>query len=70
MPRSSTPQYGRPKGSTVHRIAMYFVGVAIGLILVGLLMQMRQIMVPPVETTPQTPGATPAPGTPAADPGP
>ncbi|MFG0244176.1 MAG: hypothetical protein ACF8R9_15445 [Phycisphaerales bacterium JB054] len=70
MPRSSTPQYGRPKGSTVHRIAMYFAGVAIGLILVGLLTQMRQIMVPPAETTPQPAETAPAPGTPASDPGP
>lgn len=70
MPRSSIPQYGRPKGSTIHRFAMYFVGVAIGLILVGLLMQMRQVMVPPPEATPQATGATPAPEATGVDPGP
>ncbi|MFG0258821.1 MAG: hypothetical protein ACF8LK_00600 [Phycisphaerales bacterium JB041] len=65
MPRSSFPQQGRPKGSTIHRIAMYCAGVAIGLILVGLLKQMRQVMVPPPEAPTQATGAESAP----ADPG-
>lgn len=70
MPRSSIPQYGKPKGRTVHRFAMYFAGVAIGLILVGVLKQMRQIMAPPPQPTPQATSSTAPPPAPAADPAP
>ncbi|MDQ7012867.1 MAG: hypothetical protein Q9O74_03100 [Planctomycetota bacterium] len=50
MARTPQPRLGRPRSSTSRRFAMYFLGVAMGLILVGLLSQMRQIMVPPPPT--------------------
>ena len=66
MPRPQNPQYAGPRGSKSRRFAMYFLGVAIGLMLVGLLKQMRQIMVP----KPLTPADNATVDGPAAEPGP
>jgi hypothetical protein len=52
MPHHRGHPPGRPPGQFTRRLALYLAGVAIGLILVGVLQSMRRAMVPPPAESP------------------